>query len=155
MPLKVTISPTLLNLDKEIKRRLAIARNGAALLVQAEIKQGYRKASAVASEATVKSVKNIKTTSDTITIGPTTKQAFWIEEGRKPGAVPRFSVFKPILRKWAAFKGLSLSDTALYFISRKIRREGYKARHVVARAATTVKPKVISLFKSVFAGLSR
>lgn len=153
MPLKVSISLSLLALPSRIKQRAVIARNGAELLIQRGVKESYRAVEAVASEATVKSVKVIKRTPSTSTIGATTPQAYWIERGRKPGPVPRWSIFRPILRKWANFKGLSFSDSALYLIGQKIRREGYKGRYPVRAAAAKLRPKVASLFRSVFRGL--
>ena len=153
MPIKVTISPSLLALPARINQRTTIARNGAENLIQTGIKQEYRAVNAVASEATVRSVKVLNRTSDTSTIGPTTPQAFWIERGRKPGPVPRWSVFKPILRAWANFKRLAFSDSVLYLIGQKIKRTGYPGRYPVRNAAAKLRPKVGNLFRSVFRGL--
>src|SRR3990172_11974888 len=153
MAIRVTISPTLLNLPQRIRQRVAIARNGSELLIQTGIKLECRAVNAVASEATLKSVKVINRTKDTSTIGATTPQAFWIEHGRKPGPVPRWSIFRPILRLWANFKRLAFSDSVLYLIGQKIKREGYPGRFPVRTAAAKLRPKVGNLFRSVFRGL--
>lgn len=108
---------------------------------------------AVASEDTVKSVKVIKRTGDISTVGATTVQAFFIEKGRKPGPVPRWSIFKPILRRWANFKRLAFSDSVLYLIGQKIKREGYPGRYPIRTAAAKLRPRVALLFRSVFRGL--
>lgn len=153
MPLKVTISAGLLNLPQRIDRCVKIARNGSQQLATTIIKQEIRSVGAVASQELVNSVRTLKNTADTDTVGSNVKQAYFIEFGRKPGPVPRWRIFKPILRKWANFKGLALSDSVLYLIGQKIKREGYKARQPFHKAANILLPKVGRLWRSVFRGL--
>lgn len=153
MPIKVTIPESLVQLPNRIDRAIGIAREGSALLIEREIKVRYRRDDAVASGATVRSVRRLLFRRDRVRIGADTLQAQFIEGGRQGGPVPPWRIFKPILRKWSRDKGLNFSDSALWFIARKIRRRGFQARRSVEFAARLVAPKVARVFRGAFARL--
>lgn len=67
-----------------------------------------------------------------------------IEEGRPAGKVPAWSVFEPILERWARAKGLQADN--LYPIALKIRREGYPARFPFRQALEDSKADVLRIF---------
>jgi len=74
-----------------------------------------------------------------------------IEEGRPAGKVPQWSVFEPILQRWAAAKGLQVDN--LFPIALKIRREGYPARFPFKRALDDSKPDVLDIFDRAITGV--
>jgi hypothetical protein len=150
---RITISPGLLTLDERINRRLAVARVGVANLVEVNVKQAIREVGAVASGELVNSIERKPSPPDTIRVGTDKVQGPIVEEGRPPGAVPPWPRFKVILRAWAAAKNLRFSDSALWFIAQKIRREGFKGRFPFKTAAERSRPQVVNILRDVFRGL--
>jgi hypothetical protein len=146
MPIRVTISPALETLPKRIEQGLAMARKDSSRAIVAAIKDRYAEDDAIASKATVKSVRQLMNTPGRVRVAATTVQAQFVEVGRRAGPVPPWRIFKPILRKWSRDKGLNFSDSVLWFIARKIRLKGYKARHSVRFAASSVAAKVARIF---------
>lgn len=153
MPIKVTISPDLLSLPTRLDQRMATTRKTVAELVTIQVKSQVQVVGAIASGKLQNSIKQFPTKKDRVSVGSDVVQAYFIENGRKPGPVPRWSVFKPILRTWAVSKGLNLTDGVLYAIAQKIRKEGYKARRPFAKTKKIVEPQIAALVNSQFAGL--
>lgn len=153
MPFTVTLSDSLLRLPQRIDRALAIGREGAALYLAVAIKSQYRADRAVATGATLNAVRTLENRPDLVRVGTDTPQARFIEGGRRPGPVPPWPIFKPMLRQWATARGLGLSDSALYLIARKIRTKGYPARHSVETAANGAADGVARIFQRELAKL--
>lgn len=153
MPIRVRVPEELYRLPQRIERALAIARTGAAQVIETEIRQRYREDDAVASGATVQSVRTIENRRDRVRVAADTLQAQFVELGRRAGPVPSWRVFKPILRQWASNKGLNFDDSTLWFIARKIRLRGFKGRHSVEVAAQTVADKVGRVFRAALSRL--
>lgn len=147
MAIQVTLSPGLLRLPQRIERALAIGREGAGQYLIVAIRQQYRADKAVATGATIAATRILDNRPDLVRVGTDTPQAQFIERGRRPGAVPPWPVFRPLLRQWANAKGLALSDSALYLIGRKIRTRGYAARHSVETVAERSAPEIARIFR--------
>ena len=64
------------------------------------------------------------------------KQAYWMENGRKPGGFPPIKS----VREWIKFKGIvanGISENSLaYLIARRIANEGYKGKPLVSNVLT-------------------
>lgn len=132
---KVTISPKLQALPYNLRQGLIAGRERQRTFAIAAVKLSIRNVNAIASRKLFASVDG--TTSDDLTsirVGPKAAQGYWIEYGRKPGSMPRWAVFRDILRAWATAKGLNIDDGGLYAIARKIRELGWPARRPVQKA---------------------
>lgn len=150
---KITISPDLLNFERRAMQKIAIGSEGVRLYGATIIKQEIRKADAVASGALMNSVRPLDAPSNVIRIGSDKIQAQFVEEGRKPGKIPSWSVFKPILQAWAKSKGLNIPESALYPIALKIKEQGFKGRFPFKKAAEIAAPGVVRIFERSLEGL--
>lgn len=135
---RVTVSESLNQLPVRLRRNVVIAQTAQKLYAETVIKQSIRSVGAVASKQLLDTIESqpviVAAPVGKIAVGSPVKQAFWIENGRRPGPVPRWAQFKPILRAWAAAKGLDISDSGLWFIAKKIRAEGFTAREPFKKA---------------------
>lgn len=150
---KITISPDLLAFEQRAKQGLAIGRQGVALHLETQIKQQIRAVDAVASASLLNDVRRLQSDANVIRVGSDKVQAQFVEEGRKPGPVPRWSAFKPILQAWAKAKGLSIPENALYPIALKIREKGFKGRFPFKNAAETATPGALRILSNALEGL--
>lgn len=150
---KVTLSADLITLPGRIDRRIGAARRASANLLEINVKGQIIEVGAVASKDLLNSVDLLAFRDDFVSVGSAKPQAYFVEHGRKPGPVPRWSVFKPILRAWADAKGLAIPDSALYPIALKIRREGFKGRFPFEKAARISEPQIVRVFNRAFENL--
>ena len=150
---KVTISPDLLAFERRAMQKLAIGREGVALRVETEIKQQIRAVEAVASGSLLDSVRRLDSPSNVIRVGSDKIQAKFVEEGRPPGKVPQWSVFRPILQAWAKSKGINIPEDKLYAVAVKIRRDGFKGRFPFKKAAEIATPGVLRILSNSLEGL--
>jgi hypothetical protein len=129
----------LLALPGNLRQGVIVGRAGIERHAETITKQSIRAVGAVASKKLVNSVtstSSLQGKDKSVTkCGTREPQGYWIEHRRKPGKVPAWPTFKEILRKWAASKGLTFSDSALWFIAKKIRAQGYQAREPFKKAA--------------------
>lgn len=150
---KVTISPDLLTFERRALQKLAVGREGVALFGETQIKQQIRAVDAVASGNLLNSVQRLDAPQDTIRIGSEKIQAKFVEEGRPPGKVPRWSIFKPILEAWAKAKRINIPEDKLYAVAVKIRNEGFKGRFPFRKAAEISAPGVARILERSLQGL--
>lgn len=150
---KITISPDLLNFEQRVLQKLAIGRGGVALYAETQIKQQVRAVDAVASGGLVNSVRRLASANNVIRVGSDKIQATFVEEGRKPGKIPRWSVFKPILQAWAKAKGLNIPEGALYPIALKIKEQGFKGRFPFRKAMELSTSGVVRILERSLEGL--
>jgi hypothetical protein len=153
MPVKITISPELLNLSRRAAQKLAVGQQAIALYGETQIKQQIRAVDAVASGSLLNNVRRLNAPSNVVRIGSDKIQAQFVEEGRPPGPVPRWSVFKPILQAWAKAKGLNIPESALYPIALKIKEQGFKGRFPFKKAAEISAPGAVRILERTFEGL--
>lgn len=141
---KVTISPALLTLPARLSRNILAARVGQQAFAQQAVRRQIERVGAVASKTLLNSVKVEPLTLTALTkllqVGVTAVHGYWIEYGRRPGPVPRWEIFKEMLREWAQQKGITVDDSGLYLIARKIRREGFPARRPLQKAHAEMRP---------------
>lgn len=150
---KVTISADLLTFERRALQKLAIGSEAVALYGTTQIKQQIRAVDAVASGNLVNSVQRLTSPTNTVRIGSDKIQAKFVEDGRPPGPVPRWSVFKPILAAWARAKGLNIPENKLYAVAIKIRNEGFKGRFPFRKAAEISAPGVVRILERSLQGL--
>lgn len=150
LPITITISKALLTLPDRIDAAYSASLDKSSAAIAEQIRAQYEEDNAIASRATYNSVRELEARRDFRRIGADTLQAQFVERGRRPGKVPAWIEFKPILRKWADDKGLGFSDSALYLIARKIRRQGFAGRYSVKVSAEKVSPEVWRIFQAEF-----
>ena len=153
MAIKITISPDLLAFQPRAMQKLAIGKQGVASYLETQIKQQIRTVDAVASGSLLNDVRRLPSESNVIRVGSDKIQAQFVEEGRPPGKVPRWSEFKPILQAWAKAKGLSIPENALYPIALKIREKGFKGRFPFKKAAESATPGALRILSNSLEGL--
>lgn len=135
---RVTVSESLVTLPQRLKRNIVLAQGAQQQYAVAQVKSQIQSVNAIASRQLIDTITAeplvIVENTRLVKVGSPAKQAFWIENGRRPGPVPHWEQFKPILRAWAAAKGLQFSDSALWFIAKKIRAQGFTAREPFKKA---------------------
>lgn len=150
---KITISQDLANFEQRALQKLANGREGVALYVETQIKQQVRAVDAVASGGLLNSVRRLASPNNVIRVGSEKIQAKFVEEGRKPGHVPRWSVFKPILQAWAKAKGVNIPEDKLYAVAVKIRKEGFKGRFPFRKAMEFSESGAVRILERSLEGL--
>lgn len=129
--IEVVISDDLLNLPDTLARAAREAQRAGADQVLNESRESLKSVGAFATGGLSNSGRVEPAGNNTLAV-KFDSPADIIERGRRPGPVPRWSVFEPMLRAWANAKGLSIDN--LYPIALKIRREGFKGRYPFRQA---------------------
>lgn len=143
--LQVRLSPGLASLADDLETELGLSMHEAAGLLVREMQRKVTEVGAVA-EGNLRDGIEIESV---FPFGASIKApnvARLIEYGRPPGKVPPWSVFEPILERWARFKGLQIDN--LYPIAKKIRERGFRARYPFQRALNTSEGDVKAVFVS-------
>jgi hypothetical protein len=149
----VTISPGLLALPDALEAAIEAGQRDAGDLLVERFRESMKAVGANATGATAEGIAVAESGFEKTTIvAPAPSRV--IEEGRPAGKkVPQWSVFEPILQKWAKAKGLQIDN--LYPIAVKIRRDGYPARFPFKRALEGSGGEVKAVFvRAVEKGLS-
>lgn len=143
---RVTLSEDLKTLADDLESALIQAQDEASRLYVQRARAELQTVGAVA-EGKLRDGIHVQETSLKRSTVVAPKPAKLIEEGRPPGAVPRWEVFEPILRRWAQFKGLVIDN--LYPIARKIRERGFRARFPFERAKNGSESAIKAVFVSI------
>lgn len=140
---RVTLSPDLLALPERLESALTEAQEESGRLLVEKFQMSLRNVGAYASGDTARGVTVLDSAIERTTIFAPSPSRL-IEEGRPAGPTPRWSVFEPILERWAQAKGLDVEN--LYPIALKIREEGYPARFPFKQALDASGQEVFQVF---------
>lgn len=154
--IRITISPELTSLPQRMAQRAETAQKSTAALLIRQEQQSIRDVGAVASQELVNSVEEFDSNDTRVRVGSKKPQADYVENGRKPGKVPAWREFKPILEAWAASKGLHFDN--LYAVAQKLRKFGFygqnsEGKKPFQKARDKSEPMIVELWQKAFRGL--
>ena len=153
---RIKIGDGLNTLGPRLRQAVTVAREGQRLHAETQIKQSLRNVNAVASQELLNSTATeLSSDMRQLRAGVTAKQGKWVEVGRKPGKVPAWRVFRPILRAWATLKGIAIDDGGLYAIARKLREQGFAGRYPIQKARDAMSPGLFNILRNALGAALR
>lgn len=131
---QVTIDKRLFDLPRQLRANVRAAQKAVAHEMLAEGNRQLRTVNAVATETTLKLANVQRRGQDQVAHWPT--PADIIERGRRPGKIPAFEDFLPILEVWARAVGFPLDKLGALAIHIKL--HGFPGRFPFKKAFNVV-----------------